>query len=239
MNRNNAETPLVYGHRGASIAAPENTLEAYRLAGELGADGVELDVRRSADGVLVLVHDAVLADGRMVRATPAAELPPSIPTLSEALDACAGMVVNIEIKNISYEPDFDPDCVAAEQVAAVLAERGGHDSVLVTSFHLRTVDRVKELAPGVPTGLITFLDPLPAEGAAAAAERGHDTLHPHHATIDAEMVAFAHEAGLAVNAWTVDDPERIAALHVLGVDGVITNVPDVARGVLGPAPSRC
>ena len=231
-------TPLVYGHRGASAVAPENTLEAFRLARVLGADGVELDVRRSADGHLVLHHDALLADGREIGATVRADLPVSVPTLAEALDVCVGLVVNIEIKNIAYEPDFDPDCTAADQVVSLLAERGGRDLVFVSSFHLRTIDRVKALAPAVPTGLLTFLDPAPADGAMVAAERGHDSIHPHHATIDAALVDAAHEVGLAVNAWTVDDAERIAALEVLGVDGIITNVVDTARRVQGPARPR-
>lgn len=237
MNRNMAATPLVYGHRGASLAAPENTLEAYRLAGELGADGVELDVRRSADGVLVLVHDAVLPDGRAVHETAAAQLPASVPSLRAALDVCEGLAVNIEIKNISFEPGFDPNCEVADLVVELLAERGGRDSVVVSSFHLRTIDRVKALDPGVPTGLLTFVDPLPAEGAVVAAERGHATLHPHHVTIDAALVDAAHALGLAVIAWTVDDPVRIGDLAAMGVDGLITNAPDVARGILGPAVS--
>lgn len=238
MNRNMAATPLVYGHRGASLVAPENTLEAFRLAGELGADGVELDVRRSADGELVLVHDVVLPDGRAVHETAAAQLPASVPTLGAGLDACDGLIVNIEIKNISFEPGFDPDCEIADLVVALLAERGGRDSVVVTSFHLRTVDRIKALDPGIPTGLLTFVDPLPAHGAVVAAERGHLALHPHHATVDAALVDAAHALGLVVNAWTVDDPIRIGELAAMGVDGLITNAPDLARGIVGPAVSR-
>lgn len=231
-------TPLVYGHRGASLAAPENTLEAFRLAGELGADGVELDVRRSADGELVLVHDAVLPDGRAVHETASHELPAAVPTLEDALDVCVGLIVNIEIKNISFEPGFDPSCQVADLVVALLAERGGRDAVVVSSFHLRTIDRVRALDPDVPTGLLTLVDPLPADGAVVAAERGHTTLHPHHATIDAALVDAAHQRGLAVIAWTVDDPDRIGALAAMGVDGLITNAPDVARGIVGPAASR-
>jgi glycerophosphoryl diester phosphodiesterase len=232
----NPAVPLVYGHRGASAAAPENTLEAYRMAAELGADGVELDVRRSADGALVLHHDAVLADGRVVSSTRRAELPASVPTLDAALDACAGLVVNIEIKNISWEPDFDPECRIADEVVALLVDRHLSDDVLVSSFHLATIDRVKATAPAVRTGFLTFVEPGPADAVALAAARGHEAVHPHEATVDEELVGAAHEAGVAVNAWTVDDPLRIGALAAMGVDGVVTNVPDVARSVLGPSP---
>ena len=256
MDRRIGATPLVYGHRGASAAAPENTLEAYRLAGELGADGVELDVRRSSDGALVLHHDAALPDGRVVASTPRSALPASVPTLAAALDACTGLVVNVEIKNISYEPDFDPACSIADEVVALIAERrGSHgsaqgdavddevpdegpDHVIVSSFHLGTIDRVKALDAAVATGFLTFVDPLPAEAVRVAADRGHDAVHPHEATVDADVVTAAHDAGLAVNVWTVDDPDRIAALAGIGVDGIVTNAPDVARGVLGPSHRR-
>ncbi len=224
--------PLIYGHRGASAAAPENTVAAFALARQLGADGVELDVRRSADGALVLAHDAALPDGRVVRETLRSALPPSMPLLAEALEECLGLVVNVEIKNLPRDPDFDELCAVADEVVAALEDRGGCDDVIVSSFHLPTIDRIKALAPGLRTGLLTFLDPLPAVGVSVAAERGHDALHPYDLTVDAALVDAAHEAGLAVNVWTVDASERIAALADLGVDGVVTNVPDVARAVL-------
>ncbi len=206
---------------------------AFDLARTLGADGVELDVRRSADGHLVLHHDAVLPDGRVVASVPRAQLSASVPSLADALDVCLGMIVNIEIKNISHEPDFDPDRTLAASIVELLDDRGGRDTVLVSSFDLRSIDRVKALAPTTATGFLTFVDPLPPEGVVLAAERGHDAVHPHDATIDAAVIDAAHRAGLEINAWTVDDPDRIASLADLGVDGVVTNVPDVARRVLG------
>lgn len=226
-------TPLVYAHRGASAAAPENTLAAFELARTQGADGVELDVRRTADGHLVLHHDAVLADGREVGNVARAALPPSVPGLAEALDVCAGVIVNIEIKNIAWEPDFDPDRGLADEVVRLLAARGGRDTVLLSSFDLRSIDRVKALEPALATGFLTFVDPMPLAGLEQAAAGGHDAIHPHEATIDDAVVTAARRAGLGVNAWTVDDPDRIRSLADLGVDGVVTNVPDVARRVLG------
>jgi glycerophosphoryl diester phosphodiesterase len=224
--------PLVYGHRGASADARENTLEAFVLAGAQGADGVELDVRRSAEGDLVIHHDATLPDGRTVCATATASLPSSVPSLAEALDECAGLVVNVEIKNSPFEPDHDPDRTVADDVVALLRERGGRDRVLVSSFDLATIDRVLALDAGVPTAFLTFVDPVGAEAVVLAAERGHAAIHPHEGTVDAAFVALAHGAGLAVNVWTVDDPDRIRALAAAGVDGIVTNVPEKARAAL-------
>ncbi|MDQ3542532.1 MAG: glycerophosphodiester phosphodiesterase, partial [Actinomycetota bacterium] len=98
----------VIAHRGASRLAKENTIEAFRAAVRVGAAGIELDARRTSDGVLVVHHDP-LVDGRAIISIAATELPEWVPTLSAALDACVGAFVNIEIKNSPEEPDFDPD----------------------------------------------------------------------------------------------------------------------------------
>ena len=228
--------PLVLGHRGASADAPENTLAAFDLAREQGADGVELDVRRCADGDLVLHHDAALPDGRVVARTARIDLPSSVPTLAEALDTCAGLLVNVEIKNSPFDPDHDPARTLADDVVALLRARGGQDRVIVSSFDLATVDRVKELDGTVATGFLTFIDPLGPESVQLAVDRGHDAVHPHEGTVDAALVTFAHDLGLQVNVWTVDDADRIVALAGYGVDGIVTNVPARARAALRAAP---
>ena len=97
--------PLVLGHRGASAVAPENTVAAFSRARELGADGVELDVRRSADGVLMVHHDAEIEGLGALGAHTFAEVrdtQPTVPTLEEALDACRGLVVNAEVKCLPW-----------------------------------------------------------------------------------------------------------------------------------------
>lgn len=224
--------PLVYGHRGASADAPENTLAAFALARAQGADGVELDVRRCRDGDMALHHDAVLGDGRRIVELTRADLPESSCTLAEALDVCEPMAVNIEIKNVPIDPDHDPECLLADRVVALLHERGGRDRVIVSSFGLATVDRVRAIDPGVPTGLLTFVDPIGPEAIELAARHGHQAIHPHVATVDAAYVALAHDHGLAVNVWTVDDPDRMRELASWGVDGIVTNVPAVAVAAL-------
>jgi glycerophosphoryl diester phosphodiesterase len=94
------------------------------------------------------------------------------------------------------------------------------------------VDRIKAIDTNVPTGFLTFIDPVGPESVELAANRGHDAVHPHQGTVDAALVAFAHGLGLDVNVWTVDDPDRIRALAGFGVDGIVTNVPAEARAAL-------
>ncbi len=232
MSPDRPARPLVYAHRGASAAAPENTVEAFVLARDMGADGVELDARRTADGHLVVHHDAHLPDGRLVVEVAAAALPSSVPGLTEALDACGGMVVNLEIKNWPADPDFDPTMAVADAVANLAEDPRRDDDLLVSSFHWSTVDRVAELSPGTPTALLVATTD-PAGALERATARGHRAVHPWDPLVTSELVAAAHDRGLAVNVWTVDDPDRIRQLAGLGVDGVVTNRPDVARRVLG------
>jgi glycerophosphoryl diester phosphodiesterase len=227
---------LVIAHRGASSAFSDNTLAAFSGAIVQGADGVELDVRRTADRRLALSHDDTLADGRVVVDTPFADLPDDIPDLPAALDVCSPLeVVNIEIKNWPDDKDFDATEQVAEAVVALLEARGevADGRNLISCFHLPTVDRVHELAPGLATAWLLGLIEDAGALIDTAAERGHVAVHPHHLFVDEAFVARAHAAGLAVNTWTCDEPERIKELAGLGVDAVVTNVPDVALAALG------
>jgi glycerophosphoryl diester phosphodiesterase len=226
--------PAVIAHRGASRAARENTLGAFRLARALGADAVELDVRRTLDGALAVHHDAHLPDGRAVRDVLAGELPDHVPLLAAALDACDGMWVNVEIKNDPSEPAFDPNRRLADEVAALAAERGDEPRILVSSFDLATVDRLRSASGGrIRTALLVVQ--ADGEVVRTAADHGHDALHPGYVTLTEAVVAGAREAGLDVNPWTCDDPEWMGRLAVWGVTGICTNVPDVALATLGPA----
>lgn len=224
---------LVIGHRGASARFRENTVEAFRGAAELGADGVELDVRRTADGALAVLHDARLPDGTDLVSLRAADLPGWLPSFDAALDACADLFVNVEIKNLGMDPDFDPDERVAAAVVEVLAARAMHDRVLVSSFSLATIDRVRALDDRVPTGWLVHRYGDATGVVDLAVEHGHGALNPQDELVDADLVGRCHDAGLAVNVWTVDDPARIATLAELGVDAVITNAPDVALAALG------
>lgn len=230
--------PLVIAHRGASGTRRENTVEAFRHARVLGADWVELDVRRSADGVLVVHHDAHLPDGRTIGATPADELPSHVPTLLAALEACEGMGVNVEIKNLPEDPDYDPAHGVAVAVAGLVRACLPADRVIVSSFTMDTIDRVRDADPGIPTGWLTFDLADPTLVVERAVAHGHAAVHPYVAFVTPGLVARAHAAGLLVLTWTVDEPGRMAELVEVGVDGIITNHPDRARAVVDAAVSR-
>lgn len=226
----------VIAHRGASARAPENTLAAFALAREEGADGVELDVRRTADGTLAVCHDEHLPDGRALRDLDAAQLDGAVPELAQVLAACEPFaVVNIEIKNWPDDGDFDPGESLAEAVVALLDARGelADPRILVSAFHLPTIDRIRALAPSVRTAWLLGLIEDPAPLVARAADRGHVAVHPHHLFVDERFVEVAGAAGVEVNAWTCNEPERIRELAALGVDAVITDTPREALAALG------
>ncbi|MEX2100080.1 MAG: glycerophosphodiester phosphodiesterase [Acidimicrobiia bacterium] len=235
-----APRPLVLAHRGANRQAPENTLEAFARAMALGADGVELDVHRSADDGLVVHHDAaaegigVLAEHQLAAIRDAR---PDIPTLDEVLDTCEGSLVNVEMKNLPGDDDFDPDESAADLVVALVERRDGRDRVLVSSFNLATIDRVHALDARLPTAFLTFRGFEPLAALELAHERGHTALHPFFGSLAGDAaestVERAHELGLAVNVWTVNEEAELRRLADAGVDALVTDVPDVALQLLG------
>lgn len=223
----------VLAHRGASRAARGNTVEAFRLAGAMGSDGVELDVRRTSDGLLVVHHDPHLADGRAIVDVRAADLPTHIPSLDAALDACVGMWVNVEIKNDPQEPDFDPSDAIADRTVAELLQRGEDDRWLISSFRIETIDRCLALGPNIRTAWLVI--EVPDDVIATMVGRGHAALHPWVGTLYRSHIDVCHGAGIKVNTWTCDDPQRMAELIEWGVDGICTNVPDVAINVIAGA----
>src|SRR5205807_1030548 len=147
---------LVLGHRGAPHAAPENTIAAFVAAGRLGADGVELDVRRTADGGLVVLHDADVPGAGPISGLRRTELPAGIPSLEAALDACHGLIVNVEIKNSPADPDHDLTEAAALAVAGLVTARGPDLRVIASSFSLASIDAVKAAAPSMATAWLTI-----------------------------------------------------------------------------------
>ncbi len=219
---------LVLAHRGASAAAAENTPEAFALADRFGADGVELDVRRAPDGRLLVAHDPLPTSIDGIDAV-------GFATLAEALDACGDrMLVNVEIKNSKSDPDYDPTMAMVVPVIDELRRRGpdAADRWLISSFSWSTVAACREYAPEIATGCLTSaaVDEPTIERLVAA---GHRALHPWDPQVDESLVALCHRHGLAVTTWTCNDPARLSALAALGVDGVCTDVPDVALETLG------
>lgn len=223
---------MVIAHRGASADHPENTIEAFVGAKEQGADGVELDVRLSADDVLVLHHDAHLPDGRMVREVLADDLPPSVPNLAEALEATDPLFTNIELKNLRTDPDHDAAEFLSIAVAGLIAAFDAHRRVLVSSFDLDAVLRIRATDPEVPLGWLVWGQADPAQLIARVEAHALQAIHPHDLLVDAAFVRRAHDAGVKVNVWTVDDVDRGRALVDMGVDAIITNTPRLMRQAL-------
>jgi len=230
--------PEIIAHRGLPRQHPENSLPGFAAALALGADGIELDVQLSADGVPVVHHDPHLGRpavanarlaGRSIDELTFAELGThelaagvGIPTLEEVLQLADGRAtVYVEVK-----------AAAAERlVAALLA--GRERWAAVHSFDHRVPLRTRRHRPTVPVGILSSSYLLDNIGPMHSVEARD--LWQHWAMIDADLVAEVHGAGGRLIAWTANDPDDIGALAALGVDGICTDVTDVARQVLGRA----
>jgi glycerophosphoryl diester phosphodiesterase len=230
---------LKIAHRGAAGTRPELTRPAFERAIELGVDMIELDVQLTRDGHLVVLHDREL--GRTVqghgtvREHTLAELcsldagawfaleyaGACVPSLGEVLDLTAGRAaLNVEIK--SPAADWDATALA---LLDLLNATGRLDSTVISSFEMGALRAVRERSAAARIGVLWHdddLDPiwLLAEGLAAR------SLHPLWSLVDAEVVEQAHRRGLGVIVWTVNDPQQIANLAALGVDGIISDYPE-------------
>ena len=249
---------FVVAHRGASRRAPENTMEAFRLAIELGADAVELDVHLTSDGQLAVIHDETLErttgrPGRVAEMTmdaireadagatfsPAAEEHPfagrglAVPTLSEVLDwlpADIGLVIEIKPR------------AAADAVVAAVRDHAvrSDDRLTVISFDEAAIERVRELDSGIRTGYL-LVPSQPIEPALVwATEHGHLGVLPWEGDLGLDplsMLAQARAYGREVGCYVVNDPDRMQHLAAYGLWGFVTDQPDVAREALGPRTS--
>jgi glycerophosphoryl diester phosphodiesterase len=240
--------PSVVAHRGASSSHPENTLESFQGAIDAGADAVELDVRMTADGVPVIMHDLevsnttdgvgfvhqkTLAEIKQLDASKGRGPRVEVPTLVEALDLVSGRVgVNVEIKNLPGEPSFDsPVEAAAEAVVRLIEERGFDGYLMICSFNWLSIERVLEMNGGIPTGFLTTGLIEPSAALVYVKDRGHRFVLPQAPAVfaaGAEFVDAAHAADVRVGTWTVDDPEALEQLFEMGVDAVATNDPEMA-----------
>lgn len=230
--------PLVLGHRGASAHAGDNTIEAFELAVAHGADGVELDVRFTADGVVMLHHDPDVGEmGPLIHHGfgTVRKTHPEIPTLDEALPTLGDLIINVEIKNSPVDADFDPTHTMAEAIARWVSRHDLNDRVMVTSFNPDTVMAVREHDDSIVTGQLVNRGFDILAGIAAIAAAGHSWVAPWVGGITPDAVAIigsAHDTGLRVASWTVDDPGDIAALAGAGIDAVISNDPAATLRVI-------
>jgi glycerophosphoryl diester phosphodiesterase len=225
----------VLGHRGASAHAQENTLEAFRLAAEQGADGIETDLRHTADGVIVLHHDAEVdgvgdvatVDFSILRAAR-----PEVPTLDELLAVHGDLLLNLEIKSDPRRGDYDPSHRIAAEVAAWISRHHLHARTVVSSFDPAMVDAVAAHDPSITTGQLLDHRVSVVKELASVKARGHQYVLPHvsRLRIGARVTIEAtHEAGLAIGVWTVDRPATLRRLAAAGIDALITNDPKGAR----------
>lgn len=223
---------IVWAHRGASGDAPENTLAAFKLAEQHGCDGIELDVRLTADGVPVVLHDDTLdrttdvqgalaiysaVDLRHIDAGSWFAAPFAgevVPTLEQVLGWADGRLrLNLEIKEF-----------AAGMAVKGLLERFPCCRVLVSSFDHALLEALRISAPEIPVGFLSE-DRRWHRQVNAAVSCGAVSFHPRQDLVTSEQLEACHAQGLKVYPWVVDDASRFRALLRMGVDGVFTNYP--------------
>jgi glycerophosphoryl diester phosphodiesterase len=213
----------VFAHRGCSEGFVENTLDAFVEARRLGADGVELDVRLTADGALAVHHDAEIPGLGVIGELAVADLPPHVPLLADVLAVCDGITVNVEIKNAPQDPRWDAGEAVAALTAAAIEEAGWTDRVIVSSFQVATLRAVQVADGRLALGALWGFGSDPGPGLTEAAEAGFRAVHPFVTSVEPELVDRAHALGLAVNVWTVNAPHDLRAMVAWGVDTVITD----------------
>lgn len=240
-------SPMIFAHRGASAYAPENTMASFRLAVEQGADGIELDVKLSADGEVVVLHDQKLdrttdlsGDLRgytlqkLIKADAGSKFNPKfageqIPTLGEVLaEFGQKLYINIELTN--YATPFD-DLV--NRVVVLVRRYGLESRVLFSSFNPMTLRLARQKCPSVPIGFLTYTGILSwfarsTLGVAAPFQ----ALHPYLDDVTPNLIEGAHRSGKRVHVWTVNGDENIRKMFRMGVDAVFTDQPDIGRAVL-------
>jgi glycerophosphoryl diester phosphodiesterase len=217
---------LRIGHRGARAYEPENTIRSFKKALEIGVDAVELDVRRTKDNQLVVIHDADVkrtTDGKglvneltlkEIKAL-STEKDEKIPTLEEVLDFLDKKVkILIELKEAGVE----------KQVLTAANERGLQKNVIIVSFIEEALQKVRELNREVETGLIYARHKNPLR---TALELKANYLLPLYRFTHTDNVQKAHENGLKVIVWTINKPEEVAEYAKKGVDGITSDKPDI------------
>lgn len=231
-----SDIPLIIGHRGASAAAPENTLAAFGLAAEQGAQGVEMDVRLTADGNVVVIHDKTVArttgGAGMVTDLTTAELQAldaglgqPVPTLDDVFQAFGpALLYNVELKDFGLR-SRGLEIAVADRIAAYHLE----NQVVVSSFNPLTIRRARRhLSRTTMTAVIW--DRAPRWLWHLLSETEAD--HPHYSLVDEAYMAWAREQKYRVHVWTVDDPAEARRLAHLGVHAIITNKPDLIAETL-------
>lgn len=242
--------PLIIAHRGSSAYAPENTLAAFQLAAEQGADAIELDVDLTRDGHAIIMHDATIdrtTDGegavsaltleeiRRVDAGSwkgAAFKGERVPLLDEVFTAMGRRVlINVEVKSMSLRSNS-----VEAKVAALVQQHDLFERVIISSFNPFALRRLKHIEPRLACGLLYAPDlPIYLRCAWLAPLIPHlDARHPHHSQVNQSLVAKWHARGQRVNVWTVNDAATLRAMARVEVDGIIGDDPMLMRRLLEP-----
>jgi glycerophosphoryl diester phosphodiesterase len=259
MHRNTVQDTVgIVAHRGASASAPENTLAAVRAAVTMNADLVELDVQRSRDGELVLIHDTDLSRTTNVRTVFPTRAPwhladftfaelrrldagswksedyagERIPALTEAIEVIrgSGSGLLLELKAPRLYPGVEADVVAAMRAhPGYVGSAVAAGRLSVQSFDVHSLRTYKELEPTVTIGLLG----TPRTSRLRQLARWVDHVNPNHRRATAAYVAAVHEAGLECLVWTVDSVAAMRRAMRMQVDGIITNRPEVLERVIG------
>jgi glycerophosphoryl diester phosphodiesterase len=226
----------VFAHRGSAHDSIENTVAAFIDARRLGADGIELDVRRSADGAFVIHHDARIDGFGSISDCAVVELPQHIPLLSEVLEICEGMAINVEIKNGVGEPGFDPSRVFAAHVVEEALSLAQDSEIIISSFDLASLQMARATDAGVQIGLLTGLGADLSAALLEVVEQGFQAIHPFVLDVTEPFVAAAHAEGIVVNTWTVNAAHDLARMRDFGVDAVISDDVALARSIVDLVP---
>lgn len=245
----NLPRPAIFAHRGASAYAPENTLAAFKLAVDQGADAIELDAKLCADGQIIVIHDQTV-ERTSNGAGKVADLPLSalqeldagswfglefkgepIPTLDEVFEAVGQKIfINIELTNYASPRDLLPD-----KVAELIKRHNLQSQVMFSSFNPLALRRAHKLLPENFLGLLT---PAGIAGVWARSWLGswlvpYGALHPELKDVTVKLIARQHTRGRRVHTWTVNKPEDMAQLFQWGVDGIFTDDPLLAQKIRG------
>lgn len=230
---------LIFGHRGAMAYAPMNTLPAFELAYAQGADGIELDVHRTIDDKLVIVHDFTIDETTNGTGTVTEMSLPQlkefdagswfsdefkgvqIPTLDEVFETVGKkLFINVEIKSMPPQDDG-----VEALVAQAIQQHGLESRVIVSSFNPFALKRFRSLAPDIPIGFLYNSDDIEAMRTLMAGTP-HEAHHPYHTIINEAYMQWALDNDYFVNTWTVNDITEAQRLRDLGVNTLITNTPE-------------
>ncbi|RLE90316.1 MAG: glycerophosphodiester phosphodiesterase [Thermoprotei archaeon] len=224
---------IIIGHRGAAGYEPENTIKSILKGIECGASAIEVDVRRTKDGIMVLMHDETVdrttnGEGKVSELTLAeikcldAGKGERVPTLFEVFELLKerNVILLVELKEIGYE----------EEVVSMIKDFNMLDRVYITSFHKSALNRVVEIEPNMKTGLIFSSNTL--RNMKIAEELNVDVVVPKYQLVNRNFLRSCRRLGFKVFVWTVNRAIDVVKFYRLGVDGIVTDYPCMVKRII-------